>query len=257
MSLYYRNIEGGKQPLLVLHGVFGSSDNWLTMGKKLAEAGYNVYLLDQRNHGRSPHLPEMNYPSMASDLREFIEEKALENPILIGHSMGGKTVMEYVSRYPRDVSQLIVVDIAPKAYKPHHGRLLEGLSAIPLEQLQSRKEADEILSGYEPILSVRQFLLKNLYTKEGGAYAWRLNLPVIKRDMIEISKPVTSATPLDLKTLFIKGEKSNYILEEDKEAIRQMFPNAQIIGIEDAGHWVHAEQPNRFLSAVLNFLGSN
>lgn len=257
MSLFYRNIEGGGQPLLVLHGVFGSSDNWLTTGKKMADAGYNVYLLDQRNHGRSPHYPAHHYAAMAEDLKAFIEEHQLSRPILIGHSMGGKTVMEYVSRYPDGADRLVVVDIAPRAYKPHHGKILEGLAAIPLGKLESRKEADEILSAYEPSLGVRQFLLKNLYTKDDGSFGWRLNLPVITEYMPQVGDPVTSENPLEIRTLFIRGGESDYILDSDIDGIRAMFPNSEIVTIPGAGHWVQAEQPALFLNTVLDFLGRN
>ncbi len=254
MSLFYRKIEGGATPVLILHGVFGSSDNWLTISKQIASSGYTVYLIDQRNHGRSPHFDKLDYPSMAGDLREFIAEENIQNPILLGHSMGGKTVMEYVVRWPEEVKKLIVVDIAPKAYPVHHTRLLEGLSSLSLPDLTSRQEADEILSGFEPSPGVRQFLLKNLFKNEHNAFEWRFNLPVLKKDMELIGQAISSPHPLTLPTLFIRGARSNYILDSDWSGIEKMFPEATLVTIPDAGHWVQAEQPALFLKAVSEWL---
>lgn len=256
MSLYYRLIEGGPKPLLILHGVFGSSDNWLTISKQIASSQYTVYLVDQRNHGRSPRADRIDYASMANDLKDFIEEHDLQNPTLIGHSMGGKTVMQYVSQWPREIDKLIVVDIAPKAYPVHHTEILEGLTAIELDALKSRQEANDILSNYEPSEGVRQFLLKNLYKKEDGKFGWRINLPVLKRDMPLIGQEIVSNESIEIPTLFIRGEKSNYILDADWEGINKMFPNASLVTIPDAGHWIQAEQPELFLEAVTAFLNN-
>lgn len=255
MTLFYRKIDGGPVPLLILHGVFGSSDNWLTIARSIAAAGFTVYLIDQRNHGRSPHEDKLDYPSMAADLREFITEMGLENPVLTGHSMGGKTVMEYATRWADEIRKLVVVDIAPKAYPVHHTRLLEGLSAIPIDTLQSRQEADEVLAGFERSEGVRQFLLKNLYKKEDGTFGWRFNLPVLKRDMPLIGQAITSAHPISIPTLFIRGEKSDYIADEDWDEITRIFPEAALTTIPGAGHWVQAEQPALFLRAITEFLG--
>ncbi len=254
MSLFYRKIEGGATPVLILHGVFGSSDNWLTVSKKIASSEHTVYLIDQKNHGRSPHSDKLDYPSMAADLREFIEEEHIQNPILIGHSMGGKTVMEYVVRWPEEVRKLIVVDIAPKAYPVHHTRLLEGLSSISLPDLTSRQEADEKLSEFERSPGVRQFLLKNLFKNEDNAFEWRFNLPVLKRDMPLIGEAITTSRPITLPTLFIRGAKSDYILDSDWPGIKKMFPEATLVTIPGAGHWVQAEQPALFLKAVAEWL---
>lgn len=240
--------------MLILHGVFGSSDNWLTISKHIASSEYTVYLIDQRNHGRSPHFDRLDYPSMAGDLREFIEEEHILDPILVGHSMGGKTVMEYVVRWPEEVRKLVVVDIAPKAYPVHHTRLLEGLSSISLAGLSGRQEADEILSGYEPSTGVRQFLLKNLFKNADHSFEWRFNLPVLKRDMPLIGQAITSGQPLRLPVLFIRGAKSDYILDSDWPAIRKMFPEATLVTIPGAGHWVQAEQPALFLKALSEWL---
>lgn len=167
--------------MVILHGLFGSCDNWLTISKVIAEQGFSVYAVDQRNHGRSPHAPSHTYPELAADLYEFLQQNKIENPILVGHSMGGKTVMQYAMQYPDTFRKLVVVDIAPKSYPVHHAEILKGLSAVPLTEIQNRNEAEAILSQYEPSPSVRQFLLKNLYRNEEGVFAWRINLPVIKQ----------------------------------------------------------------------------
>lgn len=254
MSLFYRKIEGGATPVLILHGVFGSSDNWLTISKQIASSEHTVYLIDQRNHGRSPHFDKLDYASMAGDLRQFIEEEHIQNPVLVGHSMGGKTVMEYVVRWPEEVKKMVVVDIAPKAYQVHHTGLLEGLSSISLPDLASRQEADELLSAFEPSAGVRQFLLKNLFKNERNAFEWRFNLPVLKRDMPLIGQAITSGQPLTLPALFIRGAKSDYILDSDWPEIKKMFPEAELVTIPDAGHWVQAEQPGLFLEAISAYL---
>lgn len=254
MSLFFRKIDGGPEPLLVLHGVFGSSDNWLTISKHIASSRYTAYLIDQRNHGRSPHKDKLDYNSLAEDLHDFIDEHKLENPVLLGHSMGGKTVMQYATRWPDDIRKLIVVDIAPKAYPVHHEKILEGLAAVPLAQLESRQEADDILARHEPSAGVRQFLLKNLYKNESGAFDWRINLPVLTRDMPVIGEEITSAEPVNVPTLFIKGEKSDYILDQDEPQILKLFPDTRFVTIPGAGHWVQAEQPELFLKALKSFL---
>jgi esterase len=179
MFLNYKKIGESGKPLVVLHGVFGLLDNWLTISKSISEQGFQLYLVDQRNHGRSPHEEPMDYPTFAADLKDFLDQQKLENPILIGHSMGGKSVMQYAVTNPGTFEKLVVVDIAPKAYPIHHTKLLEGLNAIPLKQIASRNEADEFLQQYEPSLSVRQFVLKNLFRKEEGGFGWRFNLPAL------------------------------------------------------------------------------
>ncbi len=256
MELNYKKIGDTGKPLVILHGVFGFLDNWLTIGKTISEQGFIVYLVDQRHHGRSPHEGSLDFPTLAADLKEFLSQQNLDNPILMGHSMGGKTVMEYAVNNPETFEKLIVVDIAPKQYPVHHTRLLEGLNAIPVEEIETRQQADDFLSTYEPILAVRQFLLKNLYRKEEGGFDWRFNLPVLTTDMANVGAEIISAIPVETPTLFIRGAKSHYILDEDWEDILKIFPNAQLETIENAGHWVQAEQPKLFVEHLLNFLNN-
>ncbi|WP_439555719.1 alpha/beta fold hydrolase [Dyadobacter sp.] len=253
MQLNFKQVGEHGKPVIILHGVFGLLDNWSGISKTIAELGYRVYLVDQRNHGRSPHAGPLDFPTFAADLKEFIAEHHLENPILIGHSMGGKTVMQYAVTYPGTYEALVVVDIGPKGYPIHHAQILEGLNAIPIDKIESRNEADELLSEYEPILAVRQFLLKNLYRKDEGGFAWRFNLPLLTTDMANVGQEITYQTPISGPVLFIRGEKSDYIKDEDFAGIQEMFPEARFETIADAGHWVQAEKPKEFVAAVAGF----
>lgn len=254
MNLYYRTLgpENGK-PLIILHGVFGSCDNWLTVSKAFADT-HQIYLLDARNHGLSPHHPEFNYEVMAQDLYEFIEEHKLQAPILIGHSMGGKTVMRFAVNYPQVASKLIIVDISPRYYGPHHQSILAGLNSIILENLSSRQEADTQLSAYIPEMMVRQFLLKNLYKKEDGKFGWRMNLPVITREIEQVGQALPPDSHIDIPTLFIKGALSRYIKAEDEQLIHSIFAQVQIATVEGADHWVQAEKPQEFTELAKKFL---
>lgn len=254
MKLYHREIGEG-QPLIILHGLFGSSDNWLSIGKRL-ENDFKVYLVDQRNHGQSEHSEEWDYTAMADDLAAFIEEQQIEDPIIMGHSMGGKTVMEFAFQYAEIPQKLIVVDIAPRPYPVHHHAILEGLNAIDIENLKSRKAADNALSEFVPEMGVRQFLLKNIYrNSKTGKFSWRINLPVITQKIENVGEDIRSMVPFEKPILFLGGANSEYIREEDKNDIKRLFPSAQIEMIPNAGHWVHAEQPDAFLKAVQHFLG--
>ncbi|WP_149244565.1 alpha/beta fold hydrolase [Dyadobacter sp. 32] len=254
MILNFKKIGDSGQPLVVLHGVFGFLDNWLTISKSIADQGYILYLVDQRNHGRSPHQEPMDYPTFSADLREFLEQQNLKNPHLLGHSMGGKTVMQYAADYPGTFNKLVVVDIGPKAYPINHTNILKGLNAIPIDEISSRNEADEVLAQYEPIPPVRQFLLKNLYRKDEGGFGWRFNLPVLTSSMPKVGVATQYHAPINNPTLFIRGEKSDYIQDDDWEDIRKIFPNAELETIANAGHWIHAEQPQAFTKCLVAFL---
>jgi pimeloyl-ACP methyl ester carboxylesterase len=255
MQLNFKQIGEAGPPVIILHGVFGFLDNWLTIGKTISEHGFRVYLVDQRNHGRSPHEGPLTFPTMAADLKEFLEQQDIENPVLIGHSMGGKTVMEYAVTYPGTYEALVVVDIGPKAYPIHHTKILQGLNAIPIDQIENRNQADEVLSEYEPLMGVRQFLLKNLYRKEEGGFGWRFNLPLLTTDMANVGAEIKSDDRIEAPTLFMRGENSTYIKDEDLEGILDLFPNAKLETISGAGHWVQADQPKAFVSTLLSFLG--
>lgn len=253
MELNYKKIGEG-EPLIILHGLFGSLDNWMTIAKTLGQH-YEVFIIDARNHGFSPHDDEFNYSVMADDLYEFLMQQMITEPIILGHSMGGKTAMQFTMNYPNYLSKLIVADIAPKSYPVHHATILEGLSALNFDVITTRKLADSTLAEYIPDPSTRQFLLKNLYWKEKGRLGWKFNLPVIKKNIEIIGNQLENIRKFDKPTLFIRGTKSNYILESDFEAIKRIFTNAEIEDMP-VGHWVHAENPELFLSILSNFLES-
>ncbi|WP_038032354.1 alpha/beta fold hydrolase [Thermonema rossianum] len=254
MKLYFQEVGAGT-PLLILHGLFGSGDNWMTIARRLAEEGnYHIYLPDLRNHGRSPHSEEWTYEAMSEDVRAFIEEHALQRPIVLGHSMGGKVTMWLACRYPELLRAIVVADIAPRAYPVHHDTIIEGLLAIPVETIKSRREADQILSRYVPETGVRQFLLKNLYRTEEGGYAWRMNLKVIANQLSNVVEGLPGNYRADLPALFIRGLNSDYVRDEDIPVIKQHFPRARIADIAGAGHWLHAEQPEQFLQHLKSFL---
>lgn len=254
MKLHFKKVGEGPQPLIILHGVFGSLDNWATVSKVIADAGYAVYLVDQRNHGRSPHSPDFTYEAMAADLAEFIEDHGLEKPVLVGHSMGGKTVMQYAETYPGTYDKLVIVDIGPKAYPPHHQELIEGLNALSLNDIEDRQQADTLFSAHEPNLGVRQFLLKNLYRTDSGAFDWRFNLPVLTELQANVGNEIPHLRPVTEPALFLRGARSGYLRDEDWAGIQAMFPQAELVTIPNAGHWVHAEQPKLFVEALLAFL---
>mgnify|MGYP000371472547 CR=1 FL=1 len=251
--LLHSKIIGKGEPLLILHGYFGMSDNWKTLGNQFAE-NYQVHLIDQRNHGRSFHADEFNYEVLVDDLYNYIQYHQLEKVYLIGHSMGGKTTMLFAVTYPNLVDKLIIVDISPKAYKPHHNAILAGLNSIDFTIQNSRKLVDEQLSNYIPEVGVRQFLMKNVYWVEKGQLGFRFNLKSLTENNPEVGKPLPQNTKFDKATLFLKGEKSGYILEGESLIINPHFPNHTIKEIANAGHWLHAENPKQFYDEVVNFI---
>lgn len=252
MHLNYRTLGQG-QPFVILHGIFGTSDNWQTFGRALSEK-YQVFLVDLRNHGNSPHSEEFNYTVMADDLKEFIEQHHLENPIILGHSMGGKVAMFFAASHPDLFEKMIIVDIAPKYYPVHHQKILEGLEAVEINKIDSRKEAEEQMSKHIGDMGVRQFLLKNLKRTNHDGFAWKLNLPVIRDNIENVGEALDTDHPIKKPVLFVRGAKSDYIQDEDKAEIRKIFPLAQVVTIKDAGHWIHAEQPEALYEAVMAFL---
>ncbi len=252
MQLNFKKIGEGN-PLIILHGLFGSLDNWMTIAKELGK-DFEVYILDARNHGQSPHDDVFNYHVMVKDLKEFIEEQRMISPIILGHSMGGKTAMQFAVDYPHLISKLIVVDIAPKAYPIHHDLIINSLKSLNFNEIKTRKKAEDKLAQYIFDLSTRQFLLKNLYWAAQEQLAFRFNLEAISKNIDEVGAEIDFTSPFYQHTLFIRGDQSNYILDSDFEQIFTIFPNAQVKTIENSGHWVHAEQPFTFLSVVNEFL---
>jgi esterase len=251
MKLFYREVGQG-QPVVILHGIFGSSDNWLTQARILSSS-YRVFSLDLRNHGQSPHSDEFDYKVMVSDLEEFIDAHRLNDPIIIGHSMGGKVVMNFALAHPEKLQKLIVVDISPRPYNLEHYIIIDGLKAIPIETITSRQEADEVLSQFVPEPDVRQFLLKNLQRKPEGGFTWKINLPVIDRNLPKIGYDLQYEGSFEKPTLFIRGGRSKYVQDEDMPRIKSVFPKAELSTL-DTGHWVQAEKPTEFVQEVQKWL---
>lgn len=251
MLLHYKEIGEGK-PLVILHGLFGTSDNWQTHAKKLGEY-YRVILVDQRNHGHSPWSEDFTYEHLADDLERLIIHLGIDQFTLIGHSMGGKTAMYYSQKYPTRLEKMVIVDIGIKQYPMHHNEIIKGIKSLDLTTISSRSAAEQAMIPFVDSYGVRQFLLKNLYWVEKGKLAWRMNVDVLEREMEEILAPIPNIevwTP----TLFLRGAMSNYILDEDWDAIEEVFPDATLETIENAGHWVHSEQPDEFIEKVLGFI---
>ncbi len=252
--LLYSRIEGTGQPLLILHGFLGMSDNWKTLGTQYAAKGFQVHLLDLRNHGRSFHSDTFNYDVMTQDILDYCRDKNLQNSDIIGHSMGGKVAMLLATQHPDLIHKLIVGDIGPKYYAPHHQEILAGLNAVDFSTKPERAEVDAIIAGYIPDFGTRQFLMKNLYWKEPGQLEFRFNLPVFNREIENIGTALPDNARFDKPTLFINGGNSKYIKEEDKTGILNHFPQAVFDTIPNVGHWLHAENPKLFFEITSSFL---
>lgn len=251
MQLNFKSFGQGP-PLVILHGLFGTLDNWQTLGKKWAEE-YTVYLIDQRNHGKSPHVDTISYPEMAEDLAAFLESEWIHKCHLLGHSMGGKVAMQFALDYPDLIEKLVVVDIAPKKYPAGHNEIFAAMLSLDLNTLENRNAAAEQLGLQLDDPGVVQFLLKNLSRLPGGGFAWKMNLAVLHRDYENILQTI-GGEPFNGETLFIRGEKSHYISTNDEPAIRALFPAAELVAITGAGHWIHAEQPAKLFTYVSEFL---
>lgn len=245
-------IYGQGDPIIILHGLFGMLDNWKTIAGKLADQ-YTVILVDQRNHGRSPHEDALTYPLMAADLQAFMEDNWIHTAHIMGHSMGGKTAMQFAVDYPEMVEKLIVVDMGIKQYPPGHEIIFKALNAVPIDQVESRSDAEEAIAQYVDDKGVRLFLMKNLTRNKEAGYEWKMNLPVIEKHYEDILAEISIPQPVDVESLFIYGTKSGYVTKEDIESIKEKFPEARFDGIE-SGHWVHAEKPKELLSSVEGFL---
>ncbi|MFT4739033.1 MAG: esterase [Cyclobacteriaceae bacterium] len=256
MTLFYRTLgddHAENVPLLILHGVFGSSDNWQTLGKEFAKTR-KVYLIDQRNHGNSGHSEAFTYESMAEDLKELMDKEQLQKADVLGHSMGGKTAMFFSTTYNHLVKKLIVVDIAPRNYPPHHQTIFEGFHSVKLDQLNARSDADKQMSTVISHPGIRQFLLKNLTRNEDSSFEWKHNLSVMEDNISNIGLKLPEDRLFEGPVLFIAGGKSDYIGPNDHAEIKGHFPNAGIMTIEGAGHWVHAEKPAELYQTIEQFL---
>jgi pimeloyl-ACP methyl ester carboxylesterase len=253
MKLLHSQILGEGKPLLILHGFMGMGDNWKSLANSFATL-FEVHLIDQRNHGRSFHSDDFSYELMVEDLVYYMDQHGLDKAHMLGHSMGGKTVMLMAIEHPERVDHLIVADIAPKFYPPHHQYILEALNAVDFSSVSSRNEIDEILQRYIPEPGIRQFLLKNVYRKNRDELAYRFNLHSLEENIDEIGVELPPHAMAETPTLFLRGVNSGYITERDRPLIKAHFPMSEIVDIADAGHWLHAENPDDFYKSVVRFL---
>lgn len=269
MKLNHRKYGNSAPPLIIVHGLYGASDNWVSIARNLSEQ-YEVYLIDQRNHGDSPWSDTFNYEVMKEDLREFMDEHQIDKAVLMGHSMGGKTVMFFARDYPGRVQSLIVVDIAPIPYHDlalsshfaaNHGKMIEAMMDLNLDELETREDADKALATKIGSPRIRMFLLKNLTRDENQQFAWKINLPVLHKNLdtildgLDTDEIKKQGGIKGFPALFISGEQSGYITPETHSVIKETFPAAEIVTIPDTGHWVHAEKPDLFLKNINYFLG--
>ncbi|MFA6127421.1 MAG: alpha/beta fold hydrolase [Bacteroidales bacterium] len=262
MKLYVKRIGDGF-PVIILHGLYGSGDNWLTIAKNLA-AICEVFLVDQRNHGRSPHSDQHDYPALAEDLLEMMNEYKLDKAVLIGHSMGGKAAMWFAALYPSRVSRLIIADISPRSYldpagnfshNAFHVNVMDSMLAVDFSHADGIGDVDRQLEDRLPDKLLRQFLLKNIGKDSHSDLFWRLNLKVLRENLNNLSSGLEPFLERGEKfkqfpVVFIKGEQSRYIGAEDLEMIHQLYPDAQVLTVKNSGHWLHAEQPASVLAII-------
>ncbi len=267
LNLFYRKFGEGP-PLIIIHGLYGSSGNWISIGKALAEH-FEVFIIDMRNHGNSPFSNEHSYALMKDDIFRFIKAQQIKKAIIIGHSMGGKAAMFFAADFPEKVQSLIIIDISPRSYKSHyefdpqsidHKNIIAAMLSVNLSTIQHREDVDSILSHSIKPLRVRQFLLKNLYRNRDGSFKWKLNLEVLQKNLPDIMDGLDPERfshgngVTGFPVLFIRGEKSNYILQEDVDIIKTIFPMAEIVTIPDASHWLHADQPDLLIKTITYFI---
>ncbi len=268
MELFYREFGDGNRNLIIIHGLYGASDNWVTIAKLLKD-NFHVYLIDQRNHGQSPHSDDMNYEFMSDDLNEFMEQHDLDEAIIMGHSMGGKAAMRFALAHPQKVTKLFILDIAPKSYGSYsnyaeitndHRTIIDALLNVNLNIHASRQSVDKELQDAIPNKMVRSFLLKNLGRDEDKQLYWKFNLQVLSDHLQDIMDGFSDikgkvSFPEDKPVFLVRGEDSPYVHEDDMQEVRTFFPSVQTANIPNAGHWLHAEQPELFLKTVLYFMG--
>ncbi len=266
MKLFFR--ETGKGcPLIILHGLYGASDNWASFAKHLGEY-FKVYIPDQRNHGKSPHHKDHSYQALCDDLMDFIQDNSIENPVLIGHSMGGKVAMYFAARYPEKTRALVVVDISPKSYSEEsensarflkHSDITRILAELPLENFKTREDADRELSKYIKPERVRQFLLKNLSREKSGGFTWKINIDALRNNLDHIFSGLDKSMIKkgNYPVMFVKGAMSDYINKDDFRLISELFPSSEIRIIHGAGHWIHAEKPDELFELIVEFLKKN
>jgi len=255
MKLFFRQFGEGS-PVIILHGLFGLSDNWVSIGKRIAKE-FAVYIPDLRNHGQSEHSPTMNYPAMTDDILEFMEAHNLENVILIGHSMGGKVAMNFALDHPYLLAQLVVIDISPRRYSARsvHSDIINAMLSVNLQNVSSRGQVESMLQNALPDKRIRQFILKNLYYRSANALAWRPNLEAIQNNLDSIFDGIHEGRSFKKPALFVRGGLSDYIMPSDESLIYKMFPMAHIKTIPSATHWVHADAPKELCHLLSVTLG--
>ena len=254
MKLFFKKYGNAGSDLIIIHGLFGMSDNWNTLGRKFSKH-FKVHLIDLRNHGRSPHSTEFNYDVMCEDLIEYIEDYNIKKPIVIGHSLGGKVAMKLAFTHAEILEKLLVADISPRRYNTDfHENLLKILYRFPLEDFSRREDIEEILAETFENRGMRLFLMKNLYRNEDKKFAWRFNIDVLLEKVSNIQEAEFINSKCDVPTLFIRGGESNYVTSEDEIIIKKHFSNFNISTIEAAGHWLHAEKPDLFYDEVIKFI---
>lgn len=254
MAILHSKIIGKGEPLLILHGFLGMLDNWNTLGGQYAAQGLEVHLIDQRNHGKSFWSEDFNYNYLAQDVYQYILHHRLSKTLVLGHSMGGKTAMMLACDHSDVVDKLIVADIGPKEYPPHHKDILEAINSLSPEHLTSRGAADEALATRIKDNGIRQFLLKNLYRQNKDQLAFRFNLPVLRNKNDEVGEAIGASAVFHGPTLFLRGDRSEYISDKDLIDIQRHFPSAHLKTIANAGHWLHAENPEQFFDESMNFI---
>jgi pimeloyl-ACP methyl ester carboxylesterase len=267
VEIFFQKIGSGT-PIVILHGLYGSSDNWISVARQLA-LNHTVYLIDQRNHGRSPHSTEHSYSLMSDDLYAFFTQQNIENAIILGHSMGGKTAMLFSARYPEKIKGLIIVDIAPASYASlneysplaiTHLNIVNTMLSLDFSLYSTRTEIDEALAKTLPGRDIRQFIMKNVLRNPDHSFRWKLNISALSKtlpeimDSIHLEKVLLNNPPMQFPALFIRGGRSNYLLPAHYKEIKTYFSNVQIETIPNAGHWVHAEQPLLFMKIVSDFI---
>jgi len=247
-------IIGEGDPIIILHGLFGMLDNWATIAKKLADSGYMCIMLDQRDHGRSPHTAAFDYDLLADDLAAFMDDNWIFRAHLMGHSMGGKTAINFAAKHPDKLEKLIIVDMGIKTYQDGHSDIFRALMDIDVTNVENRSEVEKILSKNINEESTVQFLMKSLSRSKKGGYEWKMNLPLLWSSYANILEQITISEPIDVPTCFIRGERSMYVLNSDIAELKSHFLNFELKTIKNAGHWIHAERPNELLSEILHFL---
>ncbi|MCU0788394.1 MAG: alpha/beta fold hydrolase [Verrucomicrobia bacterium] len=249
----HSEVIGSGPDLIVLHGLFGSHQNWQPVARRLS-GEFRVHTVDLRNHGASPHHDEVNYPLMAEDLRWFMDQAGIASAHVLGHSLGGKVAMQFALVWPKRVGKLVVVDIAPRAYDSVHDDVFEALRGLRLSRIRTRTEADAALAGSIPHHATRRFLLTNLQPLPEGGFRWRVNLEALSAQREHLTAAVTAMVPFEGRMLFVRGGTSDYVRDGDRLEIERLFPHARIETIEGAGHWVHVDAPEAFLDLIKGFL---